>query len=38
MNALVFLRDHHGYEFDLDGKKVKAKEPLVRRRFEYLAK
>jgi len=38
MNTLVFLRDHHGYEFDLATIKVKANEPLVQRRLEYLAK
>ena len=38
MNTLVFLRDHHGYEFELAKIKVKAKEPLVQRRLEYLSK
>ena len=38
MNTLVFLRDHHGYEFELAKIKVKAREPLVQRRLEYLSK
>ena len=38
MNTLVFLRDHHGYKFELENIKVKTKEPLVQRRLEYLAK
>lgn len=37
MNTLVFLRDHHQYEFNVDAIKVKSKEPLVQRRLEYLA-
>ena len=38
MNTLVFLRDHHQYEFELDAIKVKSKEPLVQQRLQYLAK
>ena len=38
MNTLVFLRDHHQYDFNVDAIKVKSKEPLVQRRLEYLAK
>jgi len=38
MNTLVFLRDHHGYQFELAKIKVKAQEPLVQRRLEYLSK
>jgi len=38
MNTLVFLRDHHQYEFDVTSLKVKSTEPLVQRRLEYLAK
>ena len=38
MNTLVFLRDHHGYQFELDATKVKSREPLVQRRLEYLGK
>jgi len=37
MNAIVFLRDHHGYEFKVDASMIKASdEPLVQRRLEYL--
>ncbi len=37
MNAIVFLRDHHGYAFDVDASMIKAAdEPLVQRRLEYL--
>ena len=37
MNAIVFLRDHHGYEFKVDTSMIKASdEPLVQRRLEYL--
>ncbi|MBH57613.1 MAG: sulfatase [Planctomycetaceae bacterium] len=37
MNAIVFLQDHHGYEFRIDASMVKASdEPLVQRRLEYL--
>ena len=38
MNTLVFLRDHHDYEFEVSAIKVKSQEPLVQRRLEYLAK
>ena len=38
MNTLVFLRDHHGYSFEIDETKVKSREPLVQRRLEYLAR
>ena len=37
MNAIVFLRDHHGYDFKIDASMIKAaEEPLVQRRLEYL--
>jgi len=37
LNTVVFLRDHHGYEFQLDSSKIKGShEPLVQRRLEYL--
>ena len=38
MNTLVFLRDYHQYEFDVDALKVKSNEPLVQQRLKYLAK
>ena len=38
MNTLIFLRDHHGYTFQVDATKIKSQEPLVQRRLEYLAK
>ena len=37
MNAIVFLRDHHDYKFNVDASMIKAsEEPLVQRRLEYL--
>ncbi|MBC8437339.1 MAG: sulfatase-like hydrolase/transferase, partial [Planctomycetes bacterium] len=37
LNTVVFLRDHHNYEFRLDSSKIKGShEPLVQRRLEYL--
>jgi len=37
MNAIVFLQDHHGYDFKIDASMIKASdEPLVQRRLEYL--
>ncbi len=37
MNAIVFLQDHHDYEFNIDASMIKASdEPLVQRRLEYL--
>jgi hypothetical protein len=37
LNTVVFLRDHHDYEFQLDSSKIKGShEPLVQRRLEYL--
>ena len=37
MNAIVFLRDHHEYQFKIDASMIKASdEPLVQRRLEYL--
>ncbi len=36
LNAVVFLRDSHSYEFDIDPKKVRAKDSLVQRRLGYL--
>jgi len=39
LNTVVFLRDHHDYDFQLDSSKIKgAHEPLVQRRLEYLNK
>jgi uncharacterized sulfatase len=39
LNTVVFLRDHHRYEFRLDSSKIKGShEPLVQRRLEYLNK
>lgn len=38
MNTLVFLRDHHQYDFEVSAIKVKANEPLVQQRLQYLAK
>ena len=37
LNAVVFLRDSHGYEFDINPKKIRAKDSLVERRLEYLS-
>ena len=37
LNTVVFLRDHHDYDFQLDSSKIKGShEPLVQRRLEYL--
>ena len=36
LNAVVFLQDSYGYDFDLDPKKIGAKDSLVERRLEYL--
>ena len=39
LNTVVFLRDHHGYDFQLDSAKIKGThEPLVQQRLKYLNK
>lgn len=36
LNAIVYLQDHHGYEFEIKPKEISAKDSLVQRRLDYL--
>ncbi|MCA9069658.1 MAG: HEAT repeat domain-containing protein, partial [Planctomycetaceae bacterium] len=36
LNAIVFLRDHHDYQFELQPKNITAVDSLVERRLDYL--
>lgn len=36
LNTVVYLRDFHGYEFEIPPQAIRAKDSLVNRRLEYL--
>ncbi len=36
LNAVVYLQDAHGYKFEIDPQKIRAKDSLVERRLDYL--
>lgn len=36
LNAIVFLQDHHGYQFKIQPAQISAKDALVKRRLDYL--
>jgi hypothetical protein len=36
LNAVVYLQDFHGYKFEIQPQKIRAKDSLVERRLDYL--